>query len=95
MRHDNHQRRGVFEKLQELCFPLSNKLVCENKLCRCADWILFKIRVNCFVSCSCFLHTTIKKSIQTVATDGACTAQKPSITDKDYRWMGGGSLKAT
>lgn len=26
MRHDNHQRRGVFDKLQEFCFPASNKI---------------------------------------------------------------------
>lgn len=27
MKHENHQRRSLYEKLHELCFPVSNKQV--------------------------------------------------------------------
>ena len=27
MKQENKQRKAIFEKLQELCFPVSNKLV--------------------------------------------------------------------
>ena len=29
MRQESRQRKTIFEKLQELCFPASNKIVCD------------------------------------------------------------------
>ena len=46
MRQEGHQRKTVHDKLQELCFPLSNKLVsfvvlrCNLTLKRCFCFVL-------------------------------------------------------